>query len=96
MHAVIGRVTIKPGHEDETLAMIDHHGVGMLQGMAGSEGAIGRGRSSTVISSNTPSGCSRERRTRWPLRRPSTRSATCRTAPASFLSVDVCEVIGQV
>ena len=38
MHAVIGRVTIKPGHEDETLAMIDQHGVGMLQGMAGCRG----------------------------------------------------------
>ena len=38
MHAVIGRVRIKPGHEDETLAMIDQHGVAMLGGMAGSAG----------------------------------------------------------
>ena len=38
MHAVIGRVTIKPGREDDTLAMIAEHGVAMLQGMTGSAG----------------------------------------------------------
>ena len=37
MHAVIGRVTIKPGREDETLAMIGERGVAMLEGMAGSD-----------------------------------------------------------
>ena len=37
MHAVIGRVRIKPGHADETLAMIGG-GVMMLKGMAGSAG----------------------------------------------------------
>ena len=35
MYAVIGRVTIHPGHEDETLAMISGGGIGMVQGMAG-------------------------------------------------------------
>ena len=38
MHAVIGRVKIKPGYEDETLAMIADHGVAMVQGMAGASG----------------------------------------------------------
>jgi hypothetical protein len=38
MHAVIGRVAIKPGREDETLAMIGARGVAMLRGMAGSAG----------------------------------------------------------
>lgn len=38
MHAVIGRVTIKPGREEETLAMIAEHGVAMLQGMTGAAG----------------------------------------------------------
>jgi hypothetical protein len=33
VYAVIGRVKIKPGHEDETLSMIRERGVGMLQGM---------------------------------------------------------------
>ena len=36
MYAVIGRVKIKPGHSDETLAMIGDHGAAMLQGMTGS------------------------------------------------------------
>ena len=34
MFAVIGRVQIKPGHSDETLAMISDHGEAMLQGKA--------------------------------------------------------------
>ena len=38
MHAVIGRVMIKPGREDETLAMIGEGGVAMLRGMTGSVG----------------------------------------------------------
>ena len=38
MYAVIGRVKIKPGHSDETLAMICDHGRPMLQGMTGSNG----------------------------------------------------------
>ena len=38
MHAVIGRVRIKPGHEDETRAMIGDHGIAMIRGMAGSSG----------------------------------------------------------
>ena len=38
MHAVIGRVAIKPGREDETLAMIGERGVAMLEGMSGSTG----------------------------------------------------------
>ena len=38
MHAVIGRVQIKPGREDETRAMVGEHGVAMLQGMPGATG----------------------------------------------------------
>ena len=37
---VIGRVKIKPGREDETLAMIGERGVAMLEGMAGSTDAV--------------------------------------------------------
>ena len=36
MFAVIGRVKIHPGHEDETLAMIVNGGVPMVRAMAGS------------------------------------------------------------
>ena len=36
MYAVIGRVKIKPGHEDETAAMVTDRGVPMLKAMPGS------------------------------------------------------------
>jgi hypothetical protein len=42
MYAVIGRVKIKPGHEEETRSMIAEHGVAMIRGMAGSAGAYYR------------------------------------------------------
>jgi hypothetical protein len=38
MFAVVGRVKIKPGHEQETRAMIAKGGVAMVQGMRGSVG----------------------------------------------------------
>jgi hypothetical protein len=38
MYALIGRVKIKSGKEDETRSMIGERGVAMLQGMAGSAG----------------------------------------------------------
>ena len=38
MYAVIGRVKIKPGHEHETLAMIEKSGVAMVSGFPGSRG----------------------------------------------------------
>ena len=38
MHAVIGRVKIKPGRADEAFAMISAGGVAMLRRMAGSAG----------------------------------------------------------
>ena len=135
MHAVIGRVTIKPGHEDETLAMIGQHGVQgrlhwartLLEGdlvqhsfwlFEEEENAWARRRPCTcprmldarasVVSvrgcrarllegdlfAHAVLGSSMDRR-RGQLRRPSTRSATCPTLPASFVSVDVCEVVGQ-
>ena len=39
MYAVIGRVKIKAGHEDETRAMIVSHGVAMIEGMPGASSA---------------------------------------------------------
>ena len=38
MHAVIGRVKIKPDRADEAFGMIAERGVAMLQGMDGSAG----------------------------------------------------------
>ena len=39
MYAIVGCVTIKPGHEEQTRTMIAEHGVAMVQGMAGSSRA---------------------------------------------------------
>ena len=41
MYAVVGCVTIKPGHEEQTRSMIAEQGVAMVQGMAGSVGVLG-------------------------------------------------------
>ncbi len=39
MYALIGRVQIKQGHEEETAAMAREHGPALVRGMAGSKGA---------------------------------------------------------
>ena len=39
MYALIGRVQIKQGHEEETAAMAQEHGPALVQGMTGSNGA---------------------------------------------------------
>ena len=94
MHAVIGRVKIKPGHEDETLAMIGEHGVAMLHGMSGSAGGYW---ARTVVEGDVV------QHSFWLFdgeENARAAEATFNTlrdmpdAPASFLSVDVCEVIG--
>ena len=36
MYVVVGRVEIKPGHEDETRLMIENGGIDMVRGMPGS------------------------------------------------------------
>ena len=76
MHAVIGRVKIKPGREDETLAMIGERGVAMLKGMAGSAGGYwARAVEGELVQhSFWLFDTEEDARAR---RRPSTRSATC-------------------
>ena len=95
MHAVIGRVRIKPGQEDETRAMIADHGVAMLQGMSGSSGGYwSRGIEDGDLIQHSFWLFDTEENAR-------SAEATFNTlrempeAPATFLSVDVCEVIGQ-
>ena len=39
MYALIGRVRIKAGHEEETAAMAREHGPGLVGGMSGSSAA---------------------------------------------------------
>jgi hypothetical protein len=95
MHAVVGRVKIKPGHEDETQAMIQNGGIAMVQGMPGSNGGWW---------SRSTDGSDVVQHSFWLFDNEDnarTAEATFLTlrdmpdAPATFISVDVCEVIGQ-
>jgi hypothetical protein len=95
MHAVIGRVRIKPGHEEETLAMIGQHGVAMLQGMTGSAGGYwARSDAGSQLTQHSFWLFDTEANAR-------AAEATFNTlrdmpdAPATFVSVEVCEVVGQ-
>ena len=95
MYALIGRVSIKPGHEDETRAMITEHGVAMVQGMAGASGGYW---------SRSVDGGELVQHSFW-LFDSEANARTAETtfnmlrdmpdAPATLLSADVCEVIGQ-
>ena len=94
MYALIGRVEIKRDRADEALTMLNEHGVAMLQGMAGSEGGYwARTVEGDLIQHSF-----------WLFETVETARATEATfnglrempdAPAMFVSVDVCEVIGH-
>jgi hypothetical protein len=94
MHAVIGRVAIKPGREDETLAMIGEGGVAMLKGMAGSAG----GYWARTVEGELVQHSFWLFETEDDARAAEATFNTLRDmpdAPAAFVSVDVCEVVGQ-
>lgn len=94
MHALIGRVQIKQDRADEALTMLNQHGAAMLQGMAGSAGGYwARTLDGNIIQHSF-----------WLFDTEETARAAEATfntlrdlpdAPATFISVDVCEVIGQ-
>jgi hypothetical protein len=95
MYALVGRVTIKPGHEEQTLAMIGEHGVPMVRGMAGSAGAYW---------TRTLDGDDLIQHSFWLFDAEEQARAAEATfarlrempdAPATFLSAEVCEVVGQ-
>ena len=95
MYAVIGRVKIKAGHEQETLAMIDDGGVAMVNGLPGSRGGYW---------ARTVDGDDLVQHSFWLFDdEPAARAAeamyqTLREmpeAPATFISVEVCQVVGQ-
>ena len=94
MRAVIGRVKIKPDRADEALATVGEAGVAMLRGMIGSAGGYwARSHGGDIIQHSfwlfdieeTPG-----RR-----RRPFSKLRDMPDAPATFISVDVCEIVGQ-
>ena len=96
MYAVIGRVQLKPGRADEAIAMLRERGVAMLQGMAGSMGgyrARSLGPDGDIIQHSFWLFDTEEH-----ARAAEATFNTLRNlpdAPATFVSVDVCEVIGQ-
>ncbi len=94
MHALIGRVRIKPERADEALAMIGQGGVAMVRAMPGSVGGYwARSLDGDIIQHSF-----------WLFQTKEEAQAAEATfsrlrdmsdAPATFLSVDVCEVVGQ-
>lgn len=95
MYAVIGHVRIKPGRSEETVAMIGDHGEAMLQGMTGSNGGYW---------ARTLRGGELIQHTFWLFDTEDharSAEATFNTlrempeAPAVFVSVEVCEIVGE-
>ena len=94
MRAVIGRVKIKQDRADEALAMIGETGVAMLRGMIGSAGGYWARSHGRDIIQHSFWLFDTEENAR-------TAEATFNTlrdmpdAPATFISVDVCEIVGH-
>ena len=94
MRAVIGRVKIKPDRADEALAMLAARGVALLQGMAGSAGGYwARSQEGDIIQHSfwlfdTEENARAAEATFSQLR-------DMPDAPATFISVDVCEIVGH-
>src|SRR5262249_28293604 len=95
MYAVIGRVRIKPGHEEETRAMILAMGVPMVQGMAGSSAAYWARALDGELVQHSFWLFDTEEHARA-AESTSTRLREMPDAPATLVSVEVCEVVGQV
>ena len=93
MHAVIGRVKIKLDRAEEALAMIEKGGAAMLQGMAGSAGGYwardveGDIQHSFWLFDTEENARTAEAMFNGLREMPD--------APATFVSVEVCEVVGK-
>ena len=95
MHAVIGRVKIKPDRADEARAMVGEHGAAMLTGMAGSAGGYwARAVDGDLVQHSFWLFDTEEHA--WGAEATFNTLRDLPDAPATFISVDVCEVIGQV
>ena len=94
MFAVIGRVELKPDRAEEALAMIGERGVAMLQGMSGSSAGYwarnldGDDIQHSVWLFDTEENARGAEATFKALR-------DMPDAPATFVSVDVCEIVGE-
>jgi hypothetical protein len=94
MHALIGRVELKPGRADEALSMIGERGAAMVRGMSGSKGGWwARNLEGDDIQHSfwlfeTEQDAQKAKATFETLR-------DMPDAPASLVSADVCEIVGQ-
>ena len=94
MRAVIGRVKIKADRADEALAMIGETGVAMLRGMIGSAGGYwARSRGDDIIQHSFWLFDTEENARAAEAAFNKLRDMP--DAPATFISVDVCEIVGQ-
>lgn len=97
MYALIGRVEIKPGHEDETATMARDHGPGLVGGMSGSRLAYWARALDDQGKVIQHSFWLFE--TEEDARAAETVFSSLREmpqAPADFISADVCEVIAEM
>ena len=94
MYAVVGRVKIKPGHEAETRSMIVEHGVPMVQRMKGSAGGWWARTLDGELIQHSLWLFDTEENARS-AEATFNRLREMPEAPATFVSVDVCEVLGQ-
>ena len=97
MYALIGRVEIKPGHEDETATMARDHGPGLVGGMSGNRLAYwaralddhGKVIQHSFWLFETEEDARAAEAVFSSLRE-------MPQAPADFISADVCEVIAEM
>jgi hypothetical protein len=95
MYALVGRVELKPGRQDEAAAMLREHGVAMVRSMPGS-GAGYWAR--TMDEPNVIQHSFWLFETEEDARGAEATFNQLRSmpdAPATVVSVDVCEVVGQ-
>jgi hypothetical protein len=94
MYALIGRVKIKPGHQDETRAMIIEHGVPMVQNMDGAAGAYWARTLNGDLIQHSFWLFNNEQNART-AEATFTQLRDLPNAPATFISADVCEIVTQ-
>jgi hypothetical protein len=94
MRAVIGQVKIKPDRADEALAMIGETGVAMLQSMPGSAGGYWARSGESDIIQHSFWLFDTEENARA-AEAAFNRLRDLPDAPATFMSVDVCEIVGH-
>ncbi len=97
MYALVGRVEIKQGHEEETAMMAREHGPALVAGMSGNKAAYWArclDESGKLIQHSfwlfKPEEDARAAETVFSSLRDMSQ------APASFISADVCEIIAQM